>query len=196
MAYHDVKFSQWLPVDWRGRRGWRCFSTQDGQRVCPGTAGCRQSLQRPDFFILRRCSAARARRRSCRSSGVRRTRFGFSEAFGFAVRAVSGFEALRARVCAAFGLAGFLVLRLGSCLGSQKRIGGHREIEFPLETLCLLPTCAGAPAQANPPDVEFRGLFERLGGRRMTHTHRRHQDHAVIWEVWRRPTPHPTQPMP
>ena len=39
-------------------------------------AAFRQSLQRPDFFILLRCSAARARLRSCRSSGVRRTRFG------------------------------------------------------------------------------------------------------------------------
>ena len=36
----------------------------------------RQSLQRPDFFILLRVSTARALARSCRSSGVRRTRFG------------------------------------------------------------------------------------------------------------------------
>ena len=34
---------------------------------------------------------------------------------------------------------------------------------------------SGAPAQGNPPDVESRGLFERLGGRRITRTHRRHQ---------------------
>ena len=42
---------------------------------------------------------------------------------------------------------------------------------IPTRTLCLLPTCAGAPAQANLPDVGFRGLFERSSDRRMTHTH-------------------------
>ena len=48
---------------------------------------------------------------------VRRTRFGFLDAFGFAVSAFWGFEALRAGVPAAFGLAGFLVLGLGSGFG-------------------------------------------------------------------------------
>ena len=39
-------------------------------------AGCRQSLQRPASFSLLRVSTARALVRSCRSSGVRRARFG------------------------------------------------------------------------------------------------------------------------
>ena len=91
----------------------RCLSAQDEQRVCPCMAGCRQSLQRPDFFILRRCSAESARARSCRSSGVRRTRFCFWDAFSFAV-AAAGFEVLRAGVRAASGLAGFFFLRFGS----------------------------------------------------------------------------------
>ena len=95
---------------------WVCrrLSAQDEQRVCPRMAACRQSLQRPDFFILRRCSAARARPRSCRSSGVRRTGFGFWDAFGFEA-AAAGFEVLRAGVRAASGLAGFFFLRFGSC---------------------------------------------------------------------------------
>ena len=78
----------------------------------------RQSLQRPDFFILLRCSAARARARSCLSSGVRRARFGFLGAGGFASLAAAGFEVLVARVDFAFGLVGVLGLRLGSGLSS------------------------------------------------------------------------------
>ena len=78
--------------------------------------GCRQSLQRPCSLSLLRFSAARARVRSCRSSGVRRTRFGFSDAFGFAAFTVAGFEALRARAGAAFGFADFLALRLDADL--------------------------------------------------------------------------------
>ena len=42
------------------------------------------------------------------------------------------------------------------------------------------PRACGAPAQANPPDVGFRGLFERSSDRRMTYTHGRHQDYAVV----------------
>ena len=70
-------------------------------------AGCRQSLHRPESFSLRRFSAARARPRSCRFSGVSRTRFGFLDVFGFAV-VVAGFEALRAGVRAAAVLLFFL----------------------------------------------------------------------------------------
>ena len=76
-------------------------------------AGCRQSLQSPASFSLLRASTARALARSCRSSGVRRTRFAFSDAFGFAA-VVAGFETLRAGVRAASGLAGFFFLRFGS----------------------------------------------------------------------------------
>ena len=99
-------------------RACRCFSAQSGQRVWSGMAGRQQSLQRPCSLSSLRFSAARARARSCRSSGVRSTRFGFSDAFGFAAFTVAGFEALRGRAGAAFGLAGFLVLRLGAGLSS------------------------------------------------------------------------------
>ena len=115
---YDVRLSWSLPLDWRGRRDWRCLLAQDWQRVCPGMAGCWQSSQRPDSFSLRRFSAARDRARSCRSSGVRRTRFALSDAFGFTGWTVAGFEVLRALSAAGFGLAGFLVLRLGAGLSS------------------------------------------------------------------------------
>ena len=65
------------------------------------------------FQLAARASTARALARSCRSSGVRRTRFGFLDAFGFAA-VVTGFETLRARARAAAGLAGFFFLCLGS----------------------------------------------------------------------------------
>ena len=55
----------------------RCFSAHVGHLVCPGMAGCWPSLQGPCSLSLLRFSVARARARSCRSSGVRRTRFGF-----------------------------------------------------------------------------------------------------------------------
>ena len=58
-------------------------------------------------FSLLRASAVRARARSCRSLGVRRTRFGFSDAFGFEA-VVWGFETLRAGVRAAAVLPDFL----------------------------------------------------------------------------------------
>ena len=98
----------------------RCFSAHSGQRVCPGMAGCWQSPHRPCSLSLLRFSTARARPRSCRCSTVRRTRFGFSDTFGFAA-VVAGFEALRAGVRAAFGLAGFLASDLGAahCLTSN-----------------------------------------------------------------------------
>ena len=63
--------------------------------------------------MLRRSSAARARVRSRRSSGVRGTRFGFLDVFGFAA-SVSGFGALRAGLRVALALPVFLVLGLGS----------------------------------------------------------------------------------
>ena len=75
-ADYAVESSRSLLFDWRGRRAWRWLSAQSGQRVCPGMAGCRQSLQSPESFSLLRASTARALARSCRSSGVRRTRFG------------------------------------------------------------------------------------------------------------------------
>ena len=118
VARYVVRLSWSLPFDGRSRRVLRCFSAHAGQRVCSGMAGCWQSLHKPCSLRLLRFSAVRARACSCRSSDVRRTRFGFSDAFGFATRAVAGFEALRARVGAGFGLAGFLVLRLGSGLSS------------------------------------------------------------------------------
>jgi hypothetical protein len=105
---HTLAEASYFRWDWRACR---CLLAQDEQRVCTRMAGCCQSLQRPDFFILRRCSAESARARSCRSSGVRRTRFGFWDAFGFEVVA-AGFDSLRAGVRVAFGLAAFLVLGL------------------------------------------------------------------------------------
>ena len=78
----------------------------------------RQSLQKPDFFILLRCSAARARARSSLSSAVRRARFGFLGAAGFASLVAAGFEALVVRADFAFGYAGVLGLRLVSGLSS------------------------------------------------------------------------------
>ena len=60
-----------------------------------------------------RASTARALARSCRSSGVRRTRFGVSDTFGFA--AVAGdFETFGAGAGAAAGLAGCFFFPLGS----------------------------------------------------------------------------------
>ena len=47
-----------------------------------------------------------------------RCKAGFSDAFGFAVWTVAGFEVLRAREDTAFGLADVLVLRLGAGLAS------------------------------------------------------------------------------
>ena len=84
----------------------------------PGRAGFRQSLQMLNSLSLRRFSTARARARSRCSSGARRTLFGFSDAFGFAVWTVAGFGVLRAREDTAFGLADVLVLRLGAGLAS------------------------------------------------------------------------------
>ena len=95
VGHYDVRLIGSLPFDWRGPRDWRCFSAQFVQWVCPGMAGCRQSLQKPASFSLLRVSTARALARSCRSSGVRRTRFGFLDVFGSAATA-AGFEALRA----------------------------------------------------------------------------------------------------
>ena len=106
---HEVRVFGTSALGRRGPRDLRCCSAQSGQRVWPGMAVFRQSLQRPDFFILRRYSAARARARSCRSSTERRVRFGFLDAFSFAGLAAAGFEALVARVDFAFGFAGFLV---------------------------------------------------------------------------------------
>ena len=113
VAGYDVSLSRAFPLDERGPRDLRCFSAQSTQRVCSGMAGCWQSLHRPCSLSLLRFSTARALPRSCRSSGVRRTRFGFSDAFGFA-EVVAGFETFRAGVRAASGLAGFFFLRFGS----------------------------------------------------------------------------------
>ena len=107
----EVAYFRWA---WCARR---CFSAQSGQRVCLGMVGCRQSLQRPASFSLLRASTTRARARSRRSSGVRRTRFGVMLVLAVLVAVllwatsarglVAGFAALLLRGRVLPALAGF-----------------------------------------------------------------------------------------
>ena len=75
---------------------------------------------------------------------MRRTRFGFLDVFGFAV-VVAGFKALRAGVRAAAVLLVLPSRGFWLWLGGIERIGGHREVEFPLKGCAYCPLVRGRP---------------------------------------------------
>ena len=76
----------------------------------------RQSFQRPASLQLAACLYGACPGSFLPFFGVRRTRFGFGDAFGF-VAVVAGFKTSGSGAGAAAGLAGFFFLRLGFFLG-------------------------------------------------------------------------------